>query len=288
MKIILFSRKGIKPRTEDIEEIFGAIERYGFDYAINREFAENIEKLTLRTIPTEYIYESAVGAQPKETVMVCYGGDGTLLEGVHRLNGADIPVVGINGGHLGFLALAPRENIKEVFEGIAEGNLNLEVRDMLSIEGLGEEKLYALNEVSIQRLGASMISIDATIDGNPVATYNGDGVILSTPTGSTAYSLSAGGPILAPSCHSFLLTPLAPHNLTMRPIVMPDSSVVSLHINTRNNETSISADNRTFRISNDTVLTIKKAKRYIRLAVPNNISFFDSLRNKMMWGVDIR
>ncbi len=288
MKIILFSRKGIKPRTEDIEEIFGAIERYGFNYAINREFAENIEKLTLRTIPTEYIYESTVGAQPEETVMVCYGGDGTLLEGVHRLNGADIPVVGINGGHLGFLALAPREKIKEVFEGIAEGKLNLEVRDMLSIEGLGEERLYALNEVSIQRLGASMISIDATIDGNPVATYNGDGVILSTPTGSTAYSLSAGGPILAPSCHSFLLTPLAPHNLTMRPIVMPDSSVVSLHINTRNNETSISADNRTFRISNDTVLTIKKAKRYIRLAVPNNISFFDSLRNKMMWGVDIR
>ena len=288
MKIILFSRKGIKPRTEDINEIFGAIERYDFDYAINREFAENIEATALRTIPTEYIYESTVGAQPEEAVMVCYGGDGTLLEGVHRLNGADIPVIGINGGHLGFLALAPRENIKEVFEGIADGNLNLEVRDMLSIEGLGEEKLYALNEVSIQRLGASMISIDATIDGNSVATYNGDGVILSTPTGSTAYSLSAGGPILAPSCHSFLLTPLAPHNLTMRPIVMPDSSVVSLRINTRNNETSISADNRTFRISNDTVLTIKKAKRYIRLAVPNNISFFDSLRNKMMWGVDIR
>ena len=288
MKIILFSRKGIKPRTADINEIFGAIERYGFDYAINREFAENIEELTSRIIPTEYIYDQAVGAQSEESVMVCYGGDGTLLEGVHRLSGVDVPVIGINGGHLGFLALAPRENIKEVFEGIAKGNLNLEQRDMLCIEGLGEEKLYALNEVSIQRLGASMISIDATIDGNSVATYNGDGVILSTPTGSTAYSLSAGGPILAPSCHSFLLTPLAPHNLTMRPIVMPDSSVVTLHISTRNNEASISADNRTFKISNDTVLTIKKAKRYIRLAVPHNISFFDSLRNKMMWGVDIR
>ena len=288
MKIILFSRKGIKPRTEDINEIFGAIERYGFDYAINREFAENIEELTSRMIPTEFIYDGEVGMQSEEAVMVCYGGDGTLLEGVHRLNGVDIPVIGINGGHLGFLALAPRENIKEVFEGIAEENLNLEQRDMLCIEGLGEEALYALNEVSIQRLGASMISIDAAIDNNPVATYNGDGVILSTPTGSTAYSLSAGGPILAPSCHSFLLTPLAPHNLTMRPIVMPDSSAVTLHINTRNNEALISADNRTFKISNDTVLTIKKAKRYIRLAVPHNISFFDSLRNKMMWGVDIR
>ena len=288
MKIILFSRKSITLRTEDIETIFGAIEHYGFDYAINRAFAENIEELTSRTIAPEHIYDGIVGTQPKDAVMVCYGGDGTLLEGVHRLNGEDVPVVGINGGHLGFLALAPRENIKEVFDGIADGNLNLEQRDMLCIEGLGEEKLYALNEVSIQRLGASMISIEAAIDHNPVATYNGDGVILSTPTGSTAYSLSAGGPILAPSCHSFLLTPLAPHNLTMRPIVMPDSSVVSLRINTRNNETSISADNRTFRISNDTILTIKKAKRYIRLAVPHNISFFDSLRNKMMWGVDIR
>ena len=288
MKIILFSRKGITPRIEDINEIFGAIERYGFNYAINREFAENIEELTSRTIPTEFIYNGEVGVQNEEAVMVCYGGDGTLLEGVHHLGGMDLPVIGINGGHLGFLALAPRENIKEVFDGIAEGKLHLEQRDLLCIEGLGQEPLYALNEVSIQRLGASMISIDATIDNNPVATYNGDGVILSSPTGSTAYSLSAGGPILAPSCRSFLLTPLAPHNLTMRPIVMPDSSVVTLHINTRDNETSISTDNRTFKISNDTVLTIKKAKRYIRLAVPHNISFFDSLRNKMMWGVDIR
>ena len=288
MKIILFSRKGIALRTEDIDEIFGAIERYGFDYAINRAFAENIEEHTSRIIPTEFIYDGEVGEQPADSVMVCYGGDGTLLEGVHRLGGADIPVVGINGGHLGFLALAPRENIKEVFDGIASKNLNLEQRDMLCVEGLDNGHLYALNEVAVQRLGAAMISVEAAIDGNMVSTYNGDGVIISTPTGSTAYSLSAGGPIVAPSCHSFLLTPLAPHNLTMRPIVMPDSSVVKLHIDTRGNDASISIDNRTFKIANNAILTIKKAKRYIRLAVPHNISFFDSLRNKMMWGVDIR
>ncbi len=288
MKIILFSRKGIALRTEDIDEIFGAIERYGFDYAINRAFAENIEEHTSRIITTEFIYDGEVGEQPTDSVMVCYGGDGTLLEGVHRLNGTDIPVVGINGGHLGFLALAPRENIKEVFDGIASKKLNLEQRDMLCIEGVGDTKLYALNEVAVQRLGAAMISVEAAIDDNTVSTYNGDGVIISTPTGSTAYSLSAGGPIVAPSCHSFLLTPLAPHNLTMRPIVMPDSSVVKLHIDTRGNDASISIDNRTFKIANNAILTIKKAKRYIRLAVPHNISFFDSLRNKMMWGVDIR
>ena len=291
MKIILFSRKGITLRTEDVEQIFGAIERYGFSYAINKEFAEDIVEHSLRSIPAEFIYGDEVGTQPEESVMVCYGGDGTLLEGVHRLNGADIPVVGINGGHLGFLALAPRENIDSVFADIANNNLYLEQRNMLSVEGVFEgktRKLYALNEVSIQRLGATMISIEASIDDNIVSTYKSDGVIISTPTGSTAYSLSAGGPIVAPSCHSFLLTPLAPHNLTMRPIVMPDSSEVKLHIKTRNNEALISADNRTFKIANDTLLTIKKAKRYIRLAVPHNISFFDSLRNKMMWGVDIR
>ena len=288
MKIILFSRKGITLRTEDIDEIFGAIERYGFDYAINRAFAENIEEHTSRIIPTEFIYDGEVGEQPADSVMVCYGGDGTLLEGVHRLGGADIPVVGINGGHLGFLALAPRENIKEVFNGIASKNLNLEQRDMLCVEGLDNGHLYALNEVAVQRLGAAMISVEAAIDGNMVSTYNGDGVIISTPTGSTAYSLSAGGPIVAPSCHSFLLTPLAPHNLTMRPIVMPDTSIVELRISTRRSASSVSVDDRTFEVANDAVLTIKKAKRYIRLAVPHNISFFDSLRNKMMWGVDIR
>ena len=288
MKIILFSRKSIALRIEDIEAIFGAIERYGFDYAINKAFAENIEKLTSRTIASEFIYDDCVGEQPSDAVMVCYGGDGTLLEGVHRLNGVDIPVVGINGGHLGFLALASRDEIESVFESIATDNLHFEQREMLGIEGISKEILYALNEVAVQRLGASMISIDAAIDNNPVATYNGDGVILSTPTGSTAYSLSAGGPILAPSCRSLLLTPLAPHNLTMRPIVMPDSSVVNLHIKCRDNEVSISVDNRTFKISNDTTLTIHRAERYIRLAVPHNISFFDTLRNKMMWGVDIR
>ena len=288
MKIILFSRKGIAPHTEDIDQIFAAIEHYGFEYAINREFAENIEELSSRIIPSEFIYDEEVGVQPADSVMVCYGGDGTLLEGVHRLNGVDIPVVGINGGHLGFLALAPREDIGSVFEAIASNNLHLEVRDMLCIEGVIDDKLYALNEVAVQRLGASMISIEASIDNKTISTYNGDGVIISTPTGSTAYSLSAGGPIVAPSCHSYMLTPLAPHNLTMRPIVMPDTSVVELRIDTRKSDALISIDNRTFQMSNDAILTIKKANRYIRLAVPHNISFFDSLRNKMMWGVDIR
>ena len=288
MKIILFSRKSITLRIEDIEAIFGAIERYGFEYAINREFAENIEILTSRKIASENIYYDKVGAQPEGTVMVCYGSDGTLLEGVHRLDGEDIPVVGINGGHLGFLALAPREKIKDVFEGIASQNLNLEQRDLLCIEGLSNDKLYALNEVAVQRLGASMISIDAAIDGNPVATYNGDGVILSTPTGSTAYSLSAGGPVVAPECGCFLLTPLAPHNFGMRPVVIPDTAEIVLSVHSRHGKAMLSIDNRTYRLGDGEKITLRKACEKILLVQPHNISFYETLHCKMMWDVDIR
>lgn len=291
MKIILFSRKSVTMRGGDIEKIFHAIARYGLDYTINREFAENVEETTSIRIPAENIYDGAVGEQPADAVMVCYGGDGTLLEGVHRLNGSDIPVVGINGGHLGFLALAPRENVEEVIESIAHAQLRFERRTMLEVEGIFEgekQSLYALNEVAVQRLGATMISISATIDGECVSTYNGDGIIISTPTGSTAYSLSAGGPIVAPSCSALLLTPLSPHNLTMRPLLIPDTSEITLHISTRNNEGSISVDNRTFKVADGASVVVKRAERYISLAVPHNKSFFDSLRNKMMWGVDIR
>ena len=291
MKIILFSRKGIALRSEDIDQIFGAIEYYGFEYAVNRAFAESIAEHTSRIIPTEFIYDKEVGVQPEDAVMVCYGGDGTLLEGVHRLNGADIPVVGINGGHLGFLALASRDRIDSVFADIANRNLNLEVRDMLCVEGEIEgerEVLYALNEVSIQRLGATMISIEASIDGNKVSTYNGDGVILSTPTGSTAYSLSAGGPIVAPSCRSFLLTPLAPHNFGLRPVVLPDSAEISLTINARHGRAMLSIDNNTYTVENGTKIEIRRAGEHILLAVPHNISFYEALHSKMMWDIDIR
>ena len=291
MKIILFSRKSVSMRSEDIEKIFRAMKSYNFDYTINREFAENVEALTSLRIPATNIYDDTIGTQPTDAVMVCYGGDGTLLEGVHRLDGEDIPVIGINGGHLGFLALAPRENVEQVFESIASAQLHFERRTMLEVEGIfdGEKQsLYALNEVAVQRLGATMISISATIDGEMVSTYNGDGIIISTPTGSTAYSLSAGGPIVAPSSRSILLTPLSPHNLTMRPLVIPDTSEIALQISTRNNEGSISVDNRTFKVADGASFVVKRAERYIRLAVPHNNSFFDSLRNKMMWGVDIR
>lgn len=291
MKIILFSRPLSETHREKIVQIFAAIEQYGFDFTINREAVPSIEQFIGRTIATEKHYGNSVGEITSDAVMVCYGGDGTLLEGVHRLDGNDIPVVGINSGRLGFLALAQSTEIDEVFKQIAENKLLIEKRAMIAITGNFEGKhqtIYALNEVAVQRLGATMISVDISIDSMPTLTCNGDGVIISTPTGSTAYSLSAGGPIIAPSCRCLVFTFLSPHNLTLRPVVTPDSSVINLTIRTRSNEASISADNRTFAIADGESIEIKIAKRSISLAVSHNISFYESLRNKLMWGVDNR
>ncbi|MBQ5751293.1 MAG: asparagine--tRNA ligase [Bacteroidaceae bacterium] len=220
-----------------------------------------IEQVLYRHIPAENRYGETIGKQPANCVMVCYGGDGTLLEGIHRLDGAAMPVVGINSGHLGFLAIAPKESIDIIFNDIRNNNLKIEQRTMLALEGLTDGKIhYALNEVAIQRLDATMINIKAHIDNQMTASYFGNGVILSTPTGSTAYSLSAGGPIVTPTCNCLILSPLTPHNLTMRPMVIPDASTVRFEIDTRNRPASVSLDNRTFEIVNNTTLTVRRAE----------------------------
>ena len=291
MKIILFSRPLTEAHREEISQIFAAIEHYGFDFAINEEVADGVEVLIGRTITSEQRYGNTIDSPANSAVMVCYGGDGTLLEGIHRLDGNDIAVVGINSGRLGFLSLAQSSEIDDVFHQIATNSLRIEHRTMIAVSGnfdCRQQTIYALNEVAVQRLGATMISVDVQIDSLPTLTCNGDGIIISTPTGSTAYSLSAGGPIVAPSCNCFVLTPLSPHNLTLRPVVAPDSSTISLSIHTRSNEASISVDNRTFAIADGEKIEIKIANRGISLAVPHNISFYDTLRNKLMWGVDNR
>lgn len=289
MKIILFSRPQPLRSAEELQKLVDTIEHYGFDYSVNEEFAEMIESVLGRSVPAENRYGSTIGKQPAECVMVCYGGDGTLLEGIHRLDGAAVPVVGINSGHLGFLATASKESIDHIFNEIHNNNLKIEQRTMLALDGLEDGKTrYALNEVAIQRLDATMINIKTHIDEQMTASYFGNGVILSTPTGSTAYSLSAGGPIVAPACNCLILSPLTPHNLTMRPLVIPDSSTVRFEVDTRKRPASVSLDNRTYELKGNTTLTVRRAERVVFLAVPHNISFYDALRNKMMWGVDVR
>ena len=291
MKILIFSRTQVAHTPEQLRQLFAAIDRFGFDCAVNREFAEVVRTAIGRTIPAEQQYGDRIGEQPAGSIMVCYGGDGTLLEGVHRLAGAPIPVMGINAGHLGFLTTASPQGIDALFGQIAEGRLRTEARRLLRIEGdfpEGASLPLALNEFALQRHGAGMISVETCVDDQPVATYHGDGVLLSTPTGSTAYSLSAGGPVVAPDCACLIISPLAPHNLTMRPVVIPDRSTVTFRLHARHADAFATIDNRTWPIPPEATFRARLADEQIFLAVPHNISFYDTLRNKMMWGIDLR
>ncbi|MBQ2375006.1 MAG: NAD(+)/NADH kinase [Alistipes sp.] len=288
MKIILFSRSKIAHTVADLQRLLRLIDHYGFDYAINQEFAEVIEELLGKSIEPEKIYGTTTGEQPADSVMVCCGGDGTLLEGVQRLSNKQIPVAAINFGHLGFLTSATRDGVEKLFEQIAERKLNIQPRTMLLVEGEGVGSLMALNEVAVQRMEATMIKVEAVVNQQLVAQYNGDGVIISTPTGSTAYSLSAGGPIVAPECGCFLLTPLAPHNFGMRPVVVPDTAEIVLTIKTRQGKAMLSIDNRSYTLRNGEQIRLRRAESQILLVVPHNISFYETLHSKMMWDVDIR
>ena len=288
MKIILFSRRQLSHTPEDVGRLLNLIDHYGFDYAINQEFAQVVEQLLGIKVESSKIYEEMTGEQPAQSIMVCCGGDGTLLEGIHRLSNKQIPVAAINFGRLGFLTSATRDDVEELVALIARGEMEIQRRTPLTIESSSTGRHTALNEVAAQRLEATMIKVEARVNNQLVAQYNGDGVIVATPTGSTAYSLSAGGPIVAPERGCFLLTPLAPHNFGMRPVVIPDTAEIILTIKTRQGKAMLAVDNRTYTVGDGEQIHLRRSQEQILLVTPHNISFYETLHSKMMWDVDIR
>ncbi|MBQ5595127.1 MAG: NAD(+)/NADH kinase [Alistipes sp.] len=289
MNIILFSRTQVNHHAEQLREMFASIARLGMEYTINEEFAEVVEVLLGITIEPSRRFSGRANANGDD-VMITYGGDGTLLEGVQRLPNFDTPVVGINCGRLGYLTVDSGDGIEELFERISRNQIVYQKRSMLRIESemIDDGYCLALNEATIHRHGATMISIDTHVGGKKISTYHGDGLVVSTPTGSTAYSLSVGGPIVDPMCQCFILSPLAPHNLTMRPVVVPDSVDIELSLISRGCEAFLSADNRTYRLGDGAKIAIHLATEQLILATPHNNTFYDTLRKKMMWGVDHR
>jgi NAD+ kinase len=289
MNIILFSRKELKHRPEQLRTIIESITRHGLEYSINEDFANVIESLVGISIDSKNRYKNFPKATGND-LLITYGGDGTLLDAVELRPSAETPIVGINCGRLGYLTADNGEGIEELFEHITRGTLHLEHRQLLSVKAEIEcnDKCLALNEVTIHRHGATMISVEALVNDKHIATYHGDGIIISTPTGSTAYSLSAGGPIVDPMCSCLILSPLAPHNLTMRPIVIPDSSKITLRLDARGGEVFLSSDNRTYTLQDKATIELRKADKGLILATPHNNTFYDTLREKMMWGVDNR
>lgn len=222
------------------------------------------------------------------------GGDGTTLRAITFVRDLNIPIVAINTGRLGFMATLQKENIVDGLEQIIEGDYIISKRSLLSVKtDVGVESIeklnVALNEVTVNRKDTtSMIEIYTEIDGYHITSYWADGLIVSTPTGSTGYSLSCGGPVIDPSTESLVITPIAPHNLNARPLVIPDSSTVKLRVSTRSKSFLISLDSRTAALPNGATVEIKKAPYKISLVQLTENSFFNTLRKKLLWGEDKR
>lgn len=226
-------------------------------------------------------------------LLLSIGGDGTMLDAVPLVGASGIPMLGINMGRLGFISSVAKEEIYQAVSLLMEGRYTTESRTLLELvapQGVFNDKVnYALNEINIIRNPEhSLLSVKVFVNDLFLNTYWGDGILMATPTGSTAYSLSAGGPILTPDSHSFVITPIAAHNLTVRPIVIPDDSEVRIQVEGREKKFVFSMDSRVCALDTSVELVVRKANFCIRTVRMEGTDFFSTIRNKLMWGKDNR
>ena len=289
MKIALFGNVYQEHKPEAIGGFIEIVKKQGAELAIHKPFYDFITgNLKLEIIPEEFIQDDDFTAD----IAVCMGGDGTFLNVAQIVGHKQIPILGINTGRLGFLASFSPEDMDKAIIDICNGRYGTEERGLLHIscdELDIEDYPFALNEIAILKHDiASMISIHTSINGEYLTTYQADGLIISTPTGSTAYSLSVGGPIIVPQSDTISLTPVAPHSLNMRPIVLCDNSEITPCVESRSHNFLVAIDGRSETCREGTRLTIRKADYRIKVIKRQNHVFFHTLRDKMMWGADGR
>lgn len=226
--------------------------------------------------------------------LISIGGDGTILRAITFVKDIDIPIIGINTGRLGFLATIQVDVIEHALQNIIDGNYKISERSLLTVETSPKNEdilsmSFALNEVAVSRKNTtSMITVETHLDGEYLTSYWSDGLIVSTPTGSTGYSLSCGGPVITPGTNSFVLTPIAPHNLSARPLIIPDSTEIHLRVSGREESHLVSLDSRIATLENETLIKIKKADFKIKMIDLLDESFLTTLRKKLLWGEDKR
>lgn len=224
--------------------------------------------------------------------VISMGGDGTFLEAANKVGDREIPILGVNMGRLGFLADVLPSEIETTLDHVLRGDHIIEDHTVIKLETNGETvecNPFALNDIAVlKRDSASMISIRAYVNGDFLVNYQADGLIIATPTGSTAYSLSNGGPIIVPQSGSLCITPVAPHSLNIRPIVINDTSVIELEVCSRSHNFLVAVDGRSMKMAEETRLTIRKAPYTIKLIKLKSQRYFSTLHEKLMWGADTR
>jgi NAD+ kinase len=291
MKITIYGKTfnpGFRPF---IKELFKKLHENSVEIIVYKPFLEFIRDNAGFDPMQEGIFRDHDDIRDDTDFMISIGGDGTFLETIPFIRNHNVPIIGLNSGRLGFLANISKEEISSALQAIFENDYKIEQRTLIKLDSsknIFGDLNFALNEITIQKKESSMITIDAFLNDDFLNTYWTDGLIISTPTGSTAYSLSVGGPIVLPDSNNFIIAPIASHNLTVRPLVVPDDDIITLKVRKSREKFFITADNRTSLIDSSVKLKLYKADFKLKmLKLPNN-NFYSTIRNKLMWGVDKR
>ncbi len=287
--VVLYSRELNKNNRTTYETLLQTLRQRDCTVLTTPEFLEQLSNADLDSYGVSAINTHLRSGDALAVLSI--GGDGTFLEAAKMVMGTDIPILGINRGRLGFLSDVSEDKISDAIDAVLQGNYRLSPLDVLSLYvNNGREPIgYAINEFAVSKCdNASMLTIRASVDGDYLTTYWADGLIIATATGSTAYSMSVGGPIVYPSTPNFIITPIAPHNLTVRPLIVPNSVTIQLQIEGRGSNILTSLDGRNYVMDNCCQLRIAKTPFAVRLIHLQGHSFFATLRDKLMWGADSR
>ncbi len=290
MKVAIHGKSFLPDVTFQIEKLLGVLEEKQVEISVSESFFEVLAKNGIGTHKLS-IYKPGAKLSAVN-FFISLGGDGTLLQSVTHIGSQEIPILAINLGRLGFLSNATLEDSGQIIEQIINGHYDIDSRMLIRAEceaNIFKGTNFALNEFTILKQDtSSMITVNTYLDGAFFNSYWADGLIIATPTGSTGYSLSCGGPIIYPESHSFIITPVSPHNLNIRPFVVSDKSVITLEVSSRSNYFLVSLDSRSHTVSSGFRFTIKKESFVAKLIKTGNHTFMDTLRKKLNWGLDIR
>ena len=286
MKFALFTKLDSNENNDHIFSVFKSLDKHQLDYDVDSQSFDLISKLD--NYNGDFNFNKVEKLSNEYDFVISIGGDGTILRSANEIGELSIPIIGLNKGRLGFLANSPIEIIDSIIEKIKNSNYRISERTIIQVEFEGKTK-NALNEISVSRKNTtSLITIDTKLNEQYLNTYWADGLIISTPTGSTGYSLSCGGPIIMPDSKNLVLTPIAPHNLNARPLVISDNKKIEISINGRENEYFVSADSQIFSVNIDSKINISKAPYFLKMVEFEEDSYINTLREKLMWGKDRR
>ena len=289
LRFAIFGNEYQPRKSAAMQRILEYLYAHDAEIYVDRTFFDFITSAHLCEPRVDGVFE---GNNFDADFVISMGGDGTFLKAATRVGPKQTPIIGVNMGRLGFLADVLPGEVEKALDAIYAGTYQTENHTAIMVQTDGELIVgcpYALNDIAVlKRDIASMISIRTCVNGEYLVTYQADGLIVATPTGSTAYSLSNGGPIIVPQTGSLCLTPVAPHSLNIRPIVLSDDSVVTLSVESRSHNFLIAIDGRSEKLVETTTVTIRKAPFPVRIIKPSGQRYFSSLREKMMWGMDRR